>query len=321
MNLPSTSHRQLELADAPRPVHAAAPGATAVAGRDVRSPDDSSGVTGDARMSQSLWYKDAIIYELHVRAFPDSDGDGIGDFRGLTQKLDYLQDLGVTAIWLLPFYPSPLRDDGYDIADYTSIHPQYGTLDDFQRVSGRGARARTAGHHRAGHQSHVRPASLVSAGPPRAAGQSPSGISTSGATRPRNTATPGSSFKDFEPSNWTWDPCRQGLLLAPLLFASARSELRQSGGPGGDSSAARFLVGDGRRWAAARCGALSLRARRDELREPAGDARLSASDLRRHVDEQLSRTACCWPKRISGRRMPWPISATATNATWRSTFR
>ena len=66
-----------------------------------------------------LWYKDAIIYQLHVKAFLDANGDGIGDFAGLTQKLDYLADLGVTAIWLLPFYPSPLRDDGYDIADYT----------------------------------------------------------------------------------------------------------------------------------------------------------------------------------------------------------
>jgi maltose alpha-D-glucosyltransferase/alpha-amylase len=79
-----------------------------------------------------LWYKDAIIYELHVRAFYDSDGDGIGDFRGLTEKLDYLQDLGITAIWLLPFYPSPLKDDGYDISDYTNVHPDYGTLRDFQ---------------------------------------------------------------------------------------------------------------------------------------------------------------------------------------------
>ena len=79
-----------------------------------------------------LWYKDAIIYELHVRAFCDSVGDGCGDFRGLTQKLDHLQDLGVTAIWLLPFYPSPLRDDGYDIADYTSINPQYGDLTQFK---------------------------------------------------------------------------------------------------------------------------------------------------------------------------------------------
>jgi maltose alpha-D-glucosyltransferase / alpha-amylase len=81
---------------------------------------------------EPLWYKDAVIYQLHVRAFADSDGDGIGDFKGLTQKLDYLQDLGVTAIWLLPFYPSPLKDDGYDIADYTDVHPSYGTLRDFQ---------------------------------------------------------------------------------------------------------------------------------------------------------------------------------------------
>src|SRR6187551_3414999 len=82
--------------------------------------------------ASSLWYKDAVIYEVHIRAFADSNGDGIGDFRGLTGKLDYLQDLGVTALWLLPFFPSPLKDDGYDIADYRSVHPSYGTLDDFK---------------------------------------------------------------------------------------------------------------------------------------------------------------------------------------------
>jgi maltose alpha-D-glucosyltransferase / alpha-amylase len=79
------------------------------------------------------WYKDAIIYELHVRSFFDSNDDGIGDFAGLTSKLDYLQDLGVTALWVLPFYPSPLRDDGYDIADYTAINPDYGTMRQFKR--------------------------------------------------------------------------------------------------------------------------------------------------------------------------------------------
>ena len=84
------------------------------------------------RPSESLWYKDAVIYELHLRAFKDSNGDGIGDFPGLLKKLDYLQDLGVTAVWLLPFYPSPLKDDGYDISDYTSVNPAYGTLEDFK---------------------------------------------------------------------------------------------------------------------------------------------------------------------------------------------
>src|ERR1700722_11563263 len=78
-----------------------------------------------------LWYKDALIYEIHVRAFKDSNGDGIGDFGGLLQKLDYLQDLGVTCLWLLPFFPSPLKDDGYDISDYLSVHPMYGTMEDF----------------------------------------------------------------------------------------------------------------------------------------------------------------------------------------------
>jgi maltose alpha-D-glucosyltransferase/alpha-amylase len=80
-----------------------------------------------------LWYRDAVIYEVHVKAFYDSNGDGLGDFVGLTEKLDYLQDLGVTAIWLLPFYPSPQRDDGYDIADYTEVNAAYGTMRDFSR--------------------------------------------------------------------------------------------------------------------------------------------------------------------------------------------
>ena len=79
-----------------------------------------------------LWYKDAIFYELRVRSFYDSNGDGVGDFPGLTRKLDYLRDLGVTTIWLLPFYPSPMRDDGYDISDYTGVHPECGTLHDFK---------------------------------------------------------------------------------------------------------------------------------------------------------------------------------------------
>ena len=85
------------------------------------------------RPKHALWYKDAIIYEVPVRSFFDSNGDGVGDFPGLIQKLDYVADLGVTCLWLLPFFPSPLKDDGYDIADYRAIHPSFGTLDDFRR--------------------------------------------------------------------------------------------------------------------------------------------------------------------------------------------
>src|SRR5512143_2608832 len=78
------------------------------------------------------WYKDAVVYQLHIKAFYDANDDGIGDFQGLTEKLDYVKDLGVNTIWLLPFYPSPLRDDGYDVADYRNVHPSYGTRADFQ---------------------------------------------------------------------------------------------------------------------------------------------------------------------------------------------
>jgi maltose alpha-D-glucosyltransferase/alpha-amylase len=91
--------------------------------------------------SDGLWYKDSIFYELHVKAFSDSNADGVGDFRGLMEKLDYLQDLGVDCLWILPFYPSPLRDDGYDIADFYDVHPAYGTLADFKAFL-------RAAHHR-----------------------------------------------------------------------------------------------------------------------------------------------------------------------------
>ncbi len=97
------------------------------AGRSRRKNKD-----GAIDRSVTDWYRDAIIYQLHVKAFMDSNNDGMGDFRGLMQRLDYIQDLGVTAIWLLPFYPSPLRDDGYDIADYRSINERYGSMKDFK---------------------------------------------------------------------------------------------------------------------------------------------------------------------------------------------
>jgi maltose alpha-D-glucosyltransferase / alpha-amylase len=99
---------------------------------DLTRPAPDSGAIARTVASDPLWYKDAIIYQLHVKAFFDSSNDGIGDFEGLRRKLDYLQDLGVTTLWLLPFYPSPLRDDGYDISDYKNINPSYGKMADFK---------------------------------------------------------------------------------------------------------------------------------------------------------------------------------------------
>lgn len=119
-----------------------------------------------AYQPEPLWYKDAIIYEAHVKTFFDSNNDGIGDFEGLRQKLPYLESLGITAIWLLPFYPSPLRDDGYDIADYYEVNPDYGTIDDF-RAFLHEAHERAQGHHGACHQPYLRPARMVPACPPR----------------------------------------------------------------------------------------------------------------------------------------------------------
>ncbi len=152
-----------------------------------------------------LWYKDAIIYEVHVRAFFDSVGDGHGDFRGLTQKLDYLQDLGVTAIWLLPFYPSPLRDDGYDIADYTQIHPQYGKLDDFKNLlevaHDRGIRVITelVLNHTSDQHPWFQRARYAPAG-------SPERDFYVWSDSPEKYKEARVIFQDFEPSNWSWDP-------------------------------------------------------------------------------------------------------------------
>src|SRR6202011_4149793 len=100
---------------------------------NLLSSIDTEEMPATALEGDELWFKDAIIYQLHVKAFADSNGDGIGDFVGLTEKLDYLQELGVTALWLLPFYPSPGRDDGYDISDYRHINADFGTMGHFRR--------------------------------------------------------------------------------------------------------------------------------------------------------------------------------------------
>ncbi|WP_237559922.1 maltose alpha-D-glucosyltransferase [Desulfohalovibrio reitneri] len=150
------------------------------------------------------WYKDAVLYQVHLKSFADGNGDGMGDFKGLIAKLDYLEDLGVTALWLLPFYPSPMRDDGYDISDYTRVHPDYGTLGDFKRLL------------REAHKRGLRVITELVLN--HTSDQHPW-------FRKARTAKPGTSarefyvwsddperypearviFRDFERSNWTWD--------------------------------------------------------------------------------------------------------------------
>jgi maltose alpha-D-glucosyltransferase / alpha-amylase len=176
------------------------------------APGTSGQQRGDAVLtrkrgsaSDPRWYKDALIYELHVRAFFDGNNDGIGDFPGLMQKLDYLQNLGVTCLWLLPFFPSPLRDDGYDISDYVSIHPSYGTLEDFKAFL-------DAAHERGfqvmielvvNHTSDQHPWFQASR---HAAAGTPERNFYVWSDTDEKYKDARIIFTDTEKSNWTWDP-------------------------------------------------------------------------------------------------------------------
>jgi len=153
----------------------------------------------------SLWYKDAVIYQLHVKAYADSNGDGIGDFRGLIERLPYIKELGATAVWLLPFYPSPLRDDGYDIGDYKGVHPLYGTMRDFRafvraahKLDLRVITELVINHTSDQHAWFVR------------ARNAPKGSALRDwyvwSDTPDKYADTRIIFTDTETSNWTWDP-------------------------------------------------------------------------------------------------------------------
>jgi maltose alpha-D-glucosyltransferase/alpha-amylase len=170
----------------------------------------TTGLTSDVRRptSDPLWYKDAVIYQLHVKSYRDSNADGFGDFKGLIEKLDYIQQLGVDCIWLLPFYPSPLRDDGYDISSYESINPTYGTIDDFKAflhaAHERGIRVITElviNHTSDQHPWFQR------------ARQAPKGSPERNwyvwSDDPNKYAGTRIIFTDTETSNWAWDPVAQ----------------------------------------------------------------------------------------------------------------
>ena len=155
--------------------------------------------------SDPLWYKDAVIYELHVKAFFDGNNDGIGDFAGLLQKLDYLQDLGVTCLWLLPFFPSPLRDDGYDISDYRSVHTNYGTMDEFKtflaaaHARGMQVMIELVVNHTSDQHPWFQVARLA---PPGSSARNYYVWSDTDQTYKDARII----FTDTEKSNWTWDP-------------------------------------------------------------------------------------------------------------------
>jgi maltose alpha-D-glucosyltransferase/alpha-amylase len=165
---------------------------------------ESESVKKTASTSDPLWYKDAIIYELHVRAFADSNNDGIGDFPGLLSRLDYLKDLGISCIWLLPFFPSPLRDDGYDISNYTDVNPSYGTLGDFKSFL-------DAAHHRGlqvmielvvNHTSDQHPWFKAARLAPPGSAERNMYVWSDTDQKYKDARI---IFTDTEKSNWTWD--------------------------------------------------------------------------------------------------------------------
>src|SRR5262245_61214800 len=152
-----------------------------------------------------LWYKDAVIYQLHVKTLRDGNGDGIGDFQGLIQQLDYVHSLGVNAVWLLPFYKSPLKDDGYDISHYERVHPQYGCLDDFKTFLAEAHRrnlyvfTELVINHTSDQHPWFRTARRAPPGSPK---RDYYVWSETDQKYPDARII----FSDVEPSNWTWDP-------------------------------------------------------------------------------------------------------------------
>jgi len=158
-----------------------------------------------ATPADALWYRDAVIYQLHVKAYLDSNADGIGDFHGLTSRLDYVKELGVNTIWLLPFYPSPLRDDGYDVADYRNVHPQYGTRSDFRaflrEAHRRGLRVIT--ELVINHTSDAHPWFQAARRAPAGSSKRDFYVWSDSDQKYQGTRI---IFSDTEKSNWTWDP-------------------------------------------------------------------------------------------------------------------
>jgi maltose alpha-D-glucosyltransferase/alpha-amylase len=265
-----------------------------------------------------FWYKDAVIYQLHVKAFADSNNDGIGDFAGLCDKLDYLQDLGVTALWLLPFYPSPGRDDGYDIADYGAINPDFGTMKDFKRfiqeARKRGLRVITelvVNHTSDEHDWFKR------------ARRSPPGSSARNwyVWSDSDQKYPGTRiiFTDTEKSNWTWDP-EAGQFYWHRFF-SHQPDLNFD-----NPRVVSALIQVMKRWLDAAWTAsgstrfpICVSATAPTTRTCRRRMRSSASCA--PSSTPIPRASCCWRKPINGRRMCRNISATATNATWLTTSR
>ena len=260
-------------------------------------------------LDDPLWYKDAVIYQVHVKAFFDANDDGIGDFEGLIQKLDYIVSLGVNTIWILPFYPSPRRDDGYDIAEYTSVSPDYGTLEDAQRfikeAHRRGLRVLTelVINHTSDQHEWFQRARQAPAGSPERDFYVWSDT---------DQKYPGTRiiFLDTESSNWTWDPVAGAYYWH--RFYSHQPDLNFDNPVVLDE-----ILKVMEYWLDMGVDGLRLDAipylveREGTNNENLPETHVVLKKIRAVLDERYS------PKPISGPRIPGPTSARETNATWR----
>ena len=218
-----------------------------------------------------LWYKDAIIYQLHIKSFFDANNDGVGDFPGLISKLDYIADLGVNTIWLLPFYPSPRLDDGYDISDYRGVHPDFGTLADAKRfiaaAHARGMRVIT--ELVVNHTSDQHPWFQ------RARRSKPGSVYRDfyvWSNDDHKYAGTRVIFVDTLRSNWTWDDVAGAYYWHRFYSHQPDLNFRQSACPEGGARGPALLGGTWGRRFAARRRALPRGARGHQQREPAGNA-------------------------------------------------
>jgi maltose alpha-D-glucosyltransferase / alpha-amylase len=214
--------------------------------------------------SDTQWYRDAIIYQLHVKSFFDSNDDGVGDFEGVTRKLDYIKDLGVTALWVMPFYPSPLKDDGYDIADYRNINPSYGTMRDFRRfvreAHERGLRVITelVINHTSDQHPWFQKARTARPG-------SPARNFYVWSDTDQKYSDTRIIFLDTEPSNWSWDPVAKQYFWH--RFYSHQPDLNFD-----NPRVLYSVLNVMRHWLETRRHPVPHRAGRHELRKPSRDA-------------------------------------------------
>ncbi len=268
---------------------------------NLMSSIDTQEIPAAALDGDELWYKDAIIYQLHVKAFADSNNDGIGDFAGLTDKLDYLQDLGVTTLWLLPFYPSPGRDDGYDIADYGSINPDFGNMKEFRRfiieAKRRGLRViieLVINHTSDQHHWFKR----AKRSDPKSSARNWYVWSDTDQKYQGTRII----FTDTEKSNWTWDP-EAGQFYWHRFF-SHQPDLNFD-----NPRVVNAMVQVMKRWLdtgvdgfRTRCHPLSVRARRHQQRKPARDARRHPAAARRTGQIRQGQGAARGSQSVAGRR-------------------